>query len=833
MKNGLLSKLTTLAIAGVLAFSAAACGNTGGTTTAAPGTTAAPTTQAGTTAAPTTTEAPPEEAKADVPADRYDATATPRTGKNDTAPLVLQTGTLDGKFSPFFATSAYDVDVTGMTGLGLLFYDKDGAPQAGVDLPSLAYSFDQEVNADNTESKYTFVLKNGITFSDGQPVTVKDVLFSIYVLSDPYYDGSSTYYTMAIEGMGEYRLQTSTEMIEVAKDIVEAGISGEAGADPVYGTPKVATAEQQAAFWGYMDEAGEKFAQEIIDYVNGNYRNEDYVGMIFGEGVTPDQVAADTTLQNIFGMARWGYGEVVDGVFTDANGDTFTIGTDTVDAKVYWNNILGAYGYNLSEDNGINLEKAGDLNIEDYVNDLYIANEGQVEGGVENISGITTSKVTGDDGVERDAIEIVVNGVDPTAIFKMGITVSPMHYYTEGFSGELNDNGVATKDQAFMDHLKTKNQKPVGAGPYVFENYENNVVTYSANDSFLLGSPKIKTVRYQEVAGGSEMDVLKTGAVHYSNPSASTELVNNISAGEGDFAGLDYILVDNDGYGYIGIQGQVFPELEVRQALAHAMNVQLAVDDYYGELASPNYRTMTKVLWAYPESTEPLYAYDATGETSKALFLKAGYVYDETAKTMSYPEAHEKAGQQVTIKMTLPSNAADHPAGSILIDTQKVLESIGVKTEIEVDQNLLNKLSTAYESGVQIWAAAWGGGGVDPDMFQIWYSDPAENQGTSAARSGLYYLYANGSDEQKAMLVKLNELIKAGRSTLDQEERKQIYAEALELSTGLAVEVPTYQRKNMFAFDKEVINASTMFTGDDVTPFQSPISWIWNVELNG
>jgi peptide/nickel transport system substrate-binding protein len=117
-------------------------------------------------------------------------------------------------------------------------------------------------------------------------------------------------------------------------------------------------------------------------------------------------------------------------------------------------------------------------------------------------------------------------------------------------------------------------------------------------------------------------------------------------------------------------------------------------------------------------------------------------------------------------------------------------------------------------------------------MFQIWYSDPAENQGTSAARSGLYYLFQNGSEEEKAMLVELNQLIKAGRSTLDTEERKAIYKKALELSTGLAVEIPTYQRKNMYVFNSKVIKASSLFSGDDVTPFQSPLSFIWNVELN-
>ena len=51
--------------------------------------------------------------------------------------------------------------------------------------------------------------------------------------------------------------------------------------------------------------------------------------------------------------------------------------------------------------------------------------------------------------------------------------------------------------------------------------------------------------------------------------------------------------------------------------------------------------------------------------------------------------------------------------------------------------------------------------------------------------------------------------------------------------TSLATEIPTYQRKNMFVYNKEVINPDSLFSGEDVTPFQSPISFIWNVELNG
>ena len=782
------------------------------------------------------TEAPVEEVvvAADVPADRYDATETPRTGNNATTPLVISSSTLDGKFSPFFATSAYDVSVEGYTQIGLLYLDKTGAPQAGVEYPSYAYSYSQEVSDDQSTSTYTFILKNGITFSDGEPVTAKDVLFSIYTLCDPLYDGSSTFYSMDVQGLSEYRLQTSAEALAVADAIVDAGIYTADDGSLAYPAADGATAEQQAAFWAYLDQAGEKFAQEIIDYVMNNYNVDDYVQAYFSPDLTAEDIKASDTLTVAYGMRMWGFGsyDSETGIFTDALGNTYDLATDTLTADIYWANIVGSYGYDLS-DGGINYEMAGETRIEDYVRDLYIANEGAIEGGVASISGITSGTTTCEDGVEREYIQIVLNGIDPTAIFKMGIEVCPFHYYTEGFTGELNEYGVSLNDPTFIELLKSKNDAPLGAGPYVFVEYKDNVVYYTANDSYLMGSPKIENLRIQEIASGSELDSVLTDVVHFTDPSASTTIINDITAAQGDYAKLAYTLVDNDGYGYIGINAQYFPEWEVRKAIASTFNTELCISDYYGELATVNYRTMTKIQWAYPENPDNLFPYDETGETAKALFLEAGYIYDEDANIMYYPEDNEKAGEQVTITATLPMDAADHPAGTVLINSQKVLELIGVKLDIEVDESLLNKLSTAYESGIQIWAAAWGSGGQDPDMFQVWYSDPEVNQSTSPAAKGLFWLYENGSEDQVAALKQLNELIIAGRSTLDVEERKTIYAEALEISTSLACEIPTYQRKNMYVYNKDVIDADTLFSGDDVTPFQSPISFIWNVELVG
>lgn len=772
----------------------------------------------------------PVVAMPDVPADRYDASVTPRTGANANMPLVLGVDILDGKFSPFFSTSAPDKEVVDKTQLLLLPTDKSGELVAAIDQPSFAYDYSQVISDDKSTSTYKIVLKNGVTFSDGTPVTVKDVLFSIYVECDPLYDASGTFYTMKVQGLDEYRAQADASVLKEADAIIEAGFSMDENEQIIFPAINDATAEQQNTFWAALPEIGAQFAQEIIDYVIAKYGNDEYAKSI-DEELTWASFDNDSK-KAAFAMTMWNLGSLTaDMKFIDAIGKEYDLNTEELSAANCFNAMLAAYNYDISGD-GVQAEAAGTLVLTSALTSAYAKNSGR-SAGIDSIRGITSGKMICEDGIEREYIEVVCDGIDPSNIYKFNMYVAPWHYYTEGFTGQMNEYGVSVNDPEFIRCLKDKNSMPMGAGPYKFIEHKDNIVYFSANDSFILGSPKIQTLRMQELSLGADLDALLTGTVHYAEPNALTATVNDITNGQGDYAKIAYILVDNDGYGYIGINAQAVPEWSVRKALAHAMNIQLTIDDFYGELATVNYRTKTKVSWAYPENPECMYPYDGTGETSKALFLDAGYIYDEASNIMSYPDGHEKAGQQVSFKATLPGAAASHPAGTVFVDLQAVLAKIGVKLEIEVDESVLDKLNIAYESGIQLWAAAWSKGGVNPDMFQVWYSDPTLNQSSSPVGSGLYWLYDNGSEDQKALLKELNELIMAARTTLDPEERKVIYAQALELSTGIATEVPTYQRKNMSAYNKEVINASSLFSGENVTPFQSPIEFIWNVELNG
>jgi ABC-type transport system substrate-binding protein len=81
------------------------------------------------------------------------------------------------------------------------------------------------------------------------------------------------------------------------------------------------------------------------------------------------------------------------------------------------------------------------------------------------------------------------------------------------------------------------------------------------------------------------------------------------------------------------------------------------------------------------------------------------------------------------------------------------------------------------------------------------------------------------------MLEELADLIDEAVTYMNPAERAPIYEEALDLLAELVIEIPTYQRKNLFVYDDSVIKSSSLSA--EVTPYWGPMAEIWKVELNG
>ena len=743
------------------------------------------------------------ETEADAAAAAETEAEAVREGGDDV--LVVGYSNFSSKFSPFFAETAYDQDAQTMTQIGLITTDRVGQViYKGIEgetnnYNGTDYTYYGPADIEVTENEdgtvfYDFTLRDDIVFSDGEPLTVDDVIFSMYVLCDPTYDGSSTLFSMPIEGLAEYRSGMDTLMnllIAAGPDNTDFTLWDEA---------------TQTAFWADYGQASTAFAQAIVDACVG-----------YGLNTEEDSVAACA--------ANWGYELEEDATLED-----------------FWNTMVEAYEGDIATLSST--EKADDDHtipalMSDY--DAYTIGVDTGEGGAPNISGI---QKTGD-----NSLRVVATQVDATLIYQLGVSIAPMHYYGDAsmYDYDANMFGFPKGD---LSMIRAKTTQPMGAGPYKFLQYKDGTINFEANESYYLGAPKIKYMNFRESLDTDKMNGVVTGTLDITDPSFSKDTAKAIadvnSNGEvtGDVITTD--TVDNLGYGYIGINTHNVkvgddPASEESKALRHALATVLAVyrdvaiDSYYGDAAEVINYPISSTSWAAPQPADegyevafsvdadgnPIYTSDMSAEDKYAAalaaaltwFEKAGYTVED-GKLTAAPE-----GAALEYEAMIPADGSgDHPAFMILDLAHDALETIGFNLII-TDLSNSADLWTALEAGDgEIWCAAWGAT-IDPDMYQVYYSDIA-NGGKEPGGSNYMYQIEDAD---------LDELIMAARMSLDQTYRKTIYKECLDTIISWACEVPTYQRQNAIIFSTQRVNIDTVTP--DITTFYNWYAEIQNIEM--
>lgn len=121
--------------------------------------------------------------------------AIPDVAKNRKDTLVVGVDTPDGVFNPMYCESSYDQYIVESMFDGLTDLDKDGQPIKGI-----AESWD--ISKDG--KVYTFHMKKDVKFSDGTPVTAKDVVFTYTIAADKSYTGPIDLASVGIKGYKAY-----------------------------------------------------------------------------------------------------------------------------------------------------------------------------------------------------------------------------------------------------------------------------------------------------------------------------------------------------------------------------------------------------------------------------------------------------------------------------------------------------------------------------------------------------------------------------------------------------------------------------------------------------
>ncbi len=825
--------------------------------------------------------------------------------------FVIMTDALDGLFNPFYSTSQGDGTIVGMTQISMIGARYDTASKSiavayGENEPVVALNYEIVDNGDDTYSYY-FVLKNGIKFSDGHPLTMEDVMFNLYTYLDPVYTGSNTMYSTKIQGLAAYRTQRPdadedtdalineaansraqdrlNELINVFQgELKKPANNSEAGYDTmveaiknwplgdgykaaVSANPSEVTnanlqEDYDLALKLFKEELGRDYASAQESYTDSPYKeHEEFQNEVFCFMYTEGYVEVEYELDEEGKKDRSKIKELT--ALYPSNIDTKEKAINYVynDKIAREMHIILSYWATAGELATRYAAKAKEI--------ILTENKGDGEGlAVPNISGIVslghsaqkgeTIKVNGvdykiasahnADGTvanegEYDVLKITIDGVDPKAIWNFSMTVAPQHYYGDGAETGMDiENNQFGVDYGSFDFMSTviqsvRNVKlPMGAGVYKVTDdknsdkpgesdfYKNNVCYFKANNYFEtvgsgLNNAHIEKVRYQVVTSNNAIPALKDGTVHYITPSLTNENYDELTKMQND----GYLRMDTDqlGYGYIGVNASKIQDLYLRRAIMCAMNTALALDYYRSGTASQIFWPMSKVSWAYPLGEDATY-------NGKDYPMAGGWDV-ETAKQNIQKNMDlaiiSESKKELDVTFTIAgSTLQDHPTYKVFRDAAALLNEMGWDVDVVCDTQALTKISTG---SLEVWAAAWSSS-LDPDMYQVYHKN---SSATSVKAWGYPHLLDNGSDEEKAIINKLSELIDQGRETNDQGEREAIYKDAMGLVLDLAVELPVYQRSVLYAINGNVIDKNSLPAESELNPYSSPLDRMWELKF--
>lgn len=858
--------------------------------------------------------------------------------KSNKDSIVLMTEELSGLFNPFYATSATDQDVIGMTQISMLTYDADENGNVTViaddEHATVCKAYDIDAESSTTETVYSFVIKNGLKFSDGKPLTINDVFFNLYEYLDPVYTGSSTMYSVKIKGLSDYRTQKRSgssgseleeqissgamtyarsrrqELYDIYKEkgkvegtdnsysLTEEGMKAAIAEWPVSTGYKLAvlpedeiasksedyfrnllTQDYEFVLKTFKEELESDFraAKESFDTTTMPYSqwknkisNDVFKFFLYENGYITPKYHVYTQATDPNDSDKWGREDKTR--IESFTGEEYATNYNTQEKainRVYEDNITsdflnvltgwGTAGTVLTEFAGaateVVIKNTGDKgagnalavpNITGIVSlghNTAIENV-QVDGQTYKVAHQHNADGTPVNSDEYDVLQITVNGRDPKAIYNFGFSVAPAHYYTaddahpEGREIDIANNkfGVDYASSSFQSNtIKSLKhvEVPVGAGPYMATNRKNennpsgndfvnsNIVYYKANPNFMF-DVKTEKLRLQVVSPSDALDVLQSGAVDFVTPqftsANSTRLTGMTKNG---FVKLDAWQL---GYGYIGINAGKVKNVNIRRAIMAAMQTSLALN-YYDTGTCENIDwPMSKMNWAYP--------FEADGVTP---IKPDANVYDYTqwrtnettadikAKIQKYMNLVPEGERDFKITFTIAgASITEHPTYEVFKQASEILTDMGWEVTVRADSQALTKLSTG---SLEVWAAAWGST-IDPDMYQVYHKN---SSATSVLAWGYREIKENPSyySYETSVINSLSDIIDDARELMDQDERKPLYKEAMEYVLDLAVELPVYQRKNLYAYNGKTIKGFPQ----QVNAYTSPLEKVWELEL--
>lgn len=323
-------------------------------------------------------------------------------------------------------------------------------------------------------------------------------------------------------------------------------------------------------------------------------------------------------------------------------------------------------------------------------------------------------------------------------------TIAPYGPFLYSIGGRyvLPEHIWGNVEVAKADQQRELLEKPVGSGPFVFQEFaKDQYVATTANENYWGGKPKVDGIIIQAVSQDTAQAQLIKGEIDIMsvsdfNPTAIKALEDaKVQLKTAGLVAVQYMSINHE--------MPEFQDKRVRQALAHAINRQSIVDDLLYGRGNVADNPFPKTIWSYP-GDDVIKHYEFDSAKAIQLFEAAGYTYANDVMT--------KDGQAVKWSLKYPiGNKVREKAAELI---QQNLSDIGIEVELFLME--FQTLADAADTGDFEMLLMGMGTSFDADQLYIW------DKGSSFNYSGWY--------SQEGI-----DMLKKGVSVVDIDDRKPIY----------------------------------------------------------
>lgn len=311
----------------------------------------------------------------------------------------------------------------------------------------------------------------------------------------------------------------------------------------------------------------------------------------------------------------------------------------------------------------------------------------------------------------------------------------------------------------------------VGTGPFKFVEWsEGDHITVAANDDYWGGRPKIDEIIWRVIPDDSARFLaLKAGDIH----GLEQAVAEDIATAESD----PTLYVEarpalNTAYLAFNYRIQEFNDVRVRQAVAHAINRQGLVENFYGEYGEVATNFLPPLVWGHNDAIED-WAYDP--ELSKSLLAEAGFPDGLSEVTVSedIPDAEGNvvyaAGEKMPLKLYyMPATRFYYPSPKEISEAMAAdLANAGFNVTLELAGDWATYLGLRREGLLAgLYMLGWGGDNGDPDNFHNYFFGGLSTPDQVKEPDGREGWYAN---------QEVAEMLYQAAISPDQAEREAIY----------------------------------------------------------